>query len=64
MITYFIIFAVIGGALKGAETDKGIFIIIGIAILWGLTHAPIWGLVSLGEMMTGYVLVNYFNKST
>ena len=63
MITYFILFAVIGGLMITAG-DKGIFIIIGIAFIWGLTHAPIWGLVSLGEMMTGYVLVNYFNKTT
>ena len=61
MIAYFILFVVIGGLSIIAE-DKAVLIIIGIAVLWGLTHAPIWGLVSLGEMMLGNVLAGYIKK--
>lgn len=59
MIKYFIIFSVIGGVIAKLipEQKNSILAIVGIAILWGIMSKPIWGLVTLGELLLGYFIV-------
>lgn len=61
MFVYFILFTALGAFLaKASESDPkmGVGWIVAIAIFWGFTAAPIWGLAALGEMLLGYVVVN------
>ena len=68
MLTYFIVFTILGfviGTLVG-DMKKAIPIIVAASILWGLISAPIWGLATLGELSLGfyiYVLSKNTNNS-
>jgi uncharacterized membrane protein (Fun14 family) len=66
MLTYFIIFTVIGFVIGTMVKDieKSIPIIIGISILWGLIYAPVWGLATLGELSLGFYIFTMSNKKT
>ena len=57
MIVYFLIFGLLGYLIgKILPQDKGVLLIILLAIIWGISSAPIWGLVSLGELFLGFYL--------
>jgi len=58
MLFYFILFSAIGFAIgKTIDDSKNATIaIVVIAIFWGVFYAPIWGLVSLGELFLGYII--------
>ena len=56
MLFYFLIFTVLGFIIRRKLNDKGVQVIIILAIVWGLISGPIWGLVSLGEMFLGYYI--------
>ena len=59
MFFYFIIFSILGfviGKLNNHNESQAFVIILIIAILWGISSAFIWGLVSLGEMALGYFI--------
>lgn len=61
MLTYFIVFSVLGYAITKIVSDdkKSIVLIVILAILWGLKSRHIWGLVALGEMFLGYGIAKY-----
>ncbi|WP_419763600.1 MAG: hypothetical protein ACNI28_07230 [Arcobacter sp.] len=63
MITYLIIFAIIGFIIAKVikEAKKSFLIIFCISIIAGFFYTPMWGLVSFGEMALGYFVV-YFTK--
>jgi hypothetical protein len=61
MLFYFLIFTVLGFILQKKLNERGIQVIIVLAILWGLISGAIWGLVSLGEMFLGYYLSQQMN---
>jgi len=59
VLFYFIIFTVVGffiGSMNQNNEKQALVIIIIIAVLWTIGHAPIWGLASLGEMVIGYFI--------
>jgi hypothetical protein len=56
MLFYFLIFTVLGFIIRRKLNDKGVQVIIILAIVWGLISGPIWGLVSLGELFLGYYI--------
>ena len=58
MFFYFVIFTAIGFAIgKVVDNSRNATLaIVVIALLWGLFYAPIWGLVSLGELFLGYII--------
>jgi hypothetical protein len=58
MIKYLIIFSLLGfGIGKLLINQKAaIGLILVVAIGWGITSKPIWGLVTLGELMLGYAI--------
>jgi hypothetical protein len=60
MVFYFLLFAAIGvGVGKFVEDKKtALLIIVGFAVFWGVTHRAIWGFVTMGELLLGYVLVD------
>lgn len=65
MLGYFITFTAVGFILGVMSLDNEVTafgIIVLIAILWGISYAPIWGLVSLGEMALGYMINQIINK--
>lgn len=65
MLKYFILFTVIGfiiGKFNSENDKQALVIIIIISIIWGVTYAPIWGLVSLSEMALGYMITKIFNN--
>ena len=54
MLAYFVIFSMLGFFIgKNLSQDKAVFLIVGIAIFWGLFSAPVWGLACLGELLIG-----------
>lgn len=63
MISYLIIFAIIGFVIAKVikEPKKSFLIFLGISIACGIFYAPMWGFVSFGEMALGYFVV-YFTK--
>ncbi len=63
MISYLIIFVIIGFVIAKLikEPKKSFLIIIVLSILCGIFYAPMWGLVSFGQMAMGYFVV-YFTK--
>lgn len=66
MLTYFILFTTIGVLISIAtknETNAFVAIII-IGILWGVSHAPIWGLVSFGEMAFGVLAYRLYESKS
>jgi hypothetical protein len=56
MATYFVILAAIGFGVGYLKKDKKttLGILVGIAVVWGITHQAIWGFVALGELFLGY----------
>ena len=56
MLKYVIIFSLLGFLLsKFIEEDKTVFgVFLAISVIWGLSSAPIWGLVTFGELTLGY----------
>lgn len=57
MLIYFFVFALLGFFIgKQLAKDKGIGLIILLAVLWGISSAPVWGLASLGEMFLGFYI--------
>ena len=58
MLKYFILFSIIGAAINyWVKDDKhAIGIMILVAIFWGLSSKIIWGFVTLGELMLGYIM--------
>ena len=56
MLKYIIIFTGLGYVLSlfVAESKALVLIFCAIAFAWGLATAPIWGLVTLGELFLGY----------
>jgi hypothetical protein len=56
MLFYFLIFTVLGFIIRRKLNDKGVQVIIILAIVWGLISGPIWGLVSLGELFLGFYI--------
>ena len=65
MLIYFIIFCAVGAAIGKFSRNRktALAIILGAAMLWGVAHMPIWGLVTLGELLLGYFLFDVFFKS-
>ena len=53
MLVYFLIFSLLGFLIQRNFADKSTLIIISLAVVWGISSAPIWGLASLGEMFLG-----------
>ena len=64
MLKYFIIFSLIGlgVALLIDNPKKGFAVIMAISFLWGLSSQPIWGLVTAGELLIGFVIGKLFVK--
>lgn len=57
MIAYFFVFSLLGYFIgKILHQDKGVFLIILLSTLWGVSSAPIWGLASLGELFLGFYI--------
>lgn len=58
MIIYFLLFCGIGFVInKFIESlPTGIISCIVIAILWGLGHGKFWAMVTLGELLLGFVI--------
>ncbi|MCD4758963.1 MAG: hypothetical protein K8R39_11880 [Arcobacteraceae bacterium] len=59
MLSYFIIFTIVGFVINKINQDnesQAFGIIIVVAVIWGIAYAPIWGLASLGEMALGYFI--------
>ena len=65
MLMYFIGFTILGFVLGAImkDVEKVAPIIIVIAVLWGLTSAPIWGLAALGELSLGYYFFTMLAQS-
>jgi len=64
MLSYFIVFTILGALIRFlfVKPKQSIFINSIIAILWGLSNQPIWGLVTFGELMLGYAALELLNK--
>jgi hypothetical protein len=63
MLFYFLLFTFAGYLISKIFTqDKGVIIIVVLAILWGISSAPVWGLAGLGEMLLGLYLSKIVNK--
>lgn len=63
MLFYFLLFTLAGYFIgKFFSQDNGVILIVVIAILWGISSAPVWGLASLGEMLLGLYLSKIVNK--
>ena len=65
MLSYFIVFGLLGFFIsKAVKVDKAaVAIIVMIAIIWGLFHHAVWGLVTLGELLLGYCLGKIASKA-
>ena len=64
MLTYFIVFPIIG-FIMGAmliDMNKVIPIIFLSSLLWGFITVPIWGLVIFGELSFGFYIYMLTNK--
>jgi biotin transporter BioY len=62
----YIILMVIAGFLIGSlikDRSGSIVAMFAVAIIWGISHKPVWGFAALGEMMLGYVLSILLNSS-
>ena len=63
MLIYFLLFTLAGYFIgKFFKQDKGVIIIVVLAILWGISSAPVWGLASLGEMLLGLYISKLIAK--
>ena len=65
MLFYAIIFIIFGFVIGKFINEKKIAIgeILGLSLLWGVSHGLIWGFVTLGEVLLGYVLIGYATKN-
>jgi len=65
MLKYVIIFSLLGFLLsKFIEEDKTVFgVFLAISVIWGLSSAPIWGLVTFGELTLGYGISKALTRS-
>jgi hypothetical protein len=63
MLIYFLLFTLAGYLIgKFFTQHKGVIIIVVLAVLWGISSAPVWGLASLGEMLLGLYLSRIIGK--
>jgi hypothetical protein len=63
MLFYFLLFTLAGYFIgKFFTQDKGVILIVVLAILWGMSSAPVWGLASLGEMLLGLYFAKTFKN--
>jgi hypothetical protein len=63
LLFYFLLFTLAGYLIgKFFTQDKGVILIVVLAILWGTSSAPVWGLASLGEMLLGLYLSRIIGK--
>ena len=63
MLIYFLVFTLVGYVIgRLLMQDKGVILIIVLAVLWGVSSAPVWGLASLGEMLLGLYLSKIITK--
>jgi len=62
MFIYFLLFAGIGFFVGKYvyPAKKGFIVIVGIAFVWSLGSGPFWGLVTLGELLCGFLLYKFF----
>jgi len=65
MLKYVIIFSLLGFLLsKFIEDDKTVFgVFLAISVIWGLSSAAIWGLVTFGELTLGYGISKALSSS-
>jgi hypothetical protein len=62
MIAYFLVFILLGYLIgKVLSKNNGIYLIIFIAIVWGISSAPVWGLATLGELLLGFLIAKNTN---
>lgn len=66
MLGYFLLFVGVGLAIGHfvKEEKQALIAVVIIALLWGLSHRAIWGLVTLGELLLGYVVFKVFVAKT
>jgi len=63
MLIYFLLFTLAGYIIGRILTqDKALILIVLLAVLWGISSAPVWGLASLGEMLLGLYISKIVNK--
>jgi hypothetical protein len=63
VLFYFLLFTLAGYFIgKFFTQDKGVILIVVLAVLWGISSAPVWGLASLGEMLLGLYLSRMLTK--
>lgn len=62
MLLYFLLFVGVGLAIGHfvREKKQALMVLLAIALLWGLSHRAIWGFVTLGELLLGYVVFGIF----
>lgn len=62
MLLYFLLFVSVGLAIGHfvREKKQALMVLVAIALLWGLSHRAIWGFVTLGELLLGYVVFGIF----
>ena len=55
---YFLLFTCIGFLIaKSIKSERNSFYVaVAISIIWGLSSQQIWGLVTLGELLLGFML--------
>lgn len=66
MLAYFLLFVGIGLAIGYfvKKEKQALMAVSTIALLWGLSHRAIWGFVTLGELLLGYVVFKVFITKT
>ncbi len=63
MLVYFLVFCLLGYLIgKLISREKGVALIVLLAVLWGISSAPVWGLASLGEMFLGFYIAQLFGN--
>jgi len=64
MVLYFLLFTgIVFLIAKSIDSErKGFFVVVAISIIWGLSTQPIWCLVTLGELLLGFILSKVFFK--
>lgn len=63
MLIYFLFFALMGYFIGRLLTrDNGVVLIVVLAVIWGISSAPVWGLASLGEMFLGFYIAQVSSK--
>lgn len=63
MLAYILIFSLLGFLIgRLLSRNNGVILIVSLAILWGISSAPVWGLASLGEMFVGFYVSQMTTK--